>query len=178
MIPNPMRTRRVTTKKLANALKWTDVYHWLVGQGYFPESYVLPPCFTVKKRPNRPRLFATVTNRGKKFSLTPRECCNVHFPKSDLADRTFGIIHPELHNDIAYHLARNWKTVVSALLPSRSAVTCYSFPVPIGSKQPGRMGRLRSGRMIYQFLRMTEDDLASVAYRFTHVVRTDIVGPT
>jgi hypothetical protein len=36
------------------------------------------------------------------------------------------------------------------------------------------MGYLRSGRMIYEFLEMTDDDLTSVAYKYTHLVRTDI----
>ena len=52
-------------------------------------------------------------------------------PRSDLTDRTFGIIDPELHNDIAYHTARNWKIVVDCLIPKDSQVTCYSFPVPV-----------------------------------------------
>ncbi len=174
MIPNPVRAHRTKTRKLAEKLRWPDVYHWIVEHGYFPESYVLPPCFRVTKRPMRPRLFAKVTNKGRAFKLTPRECCNVHFPRSDLTDRHFGIIHPELHNDIAYHIARNWKTVVKDLVPTQSLVTCYSFPIPIDSRQPGRTGCLRSGRMIYEFLSMTEDDLASVAYRYTHLVRADI----
>lgn len=174
MIPNPVRAHRSTTRKLAEQLRWTHVYHWIVEHGYFPESYVLPPCFKVTKRPTQPKLFTRVTNNGKSFKLTPRECCNVHFPRSDLTDRQFGIIHPELHNDIAYHIARNWKTVVKALIPTQSLVTCYSFPIPVDSTQPGRTGRLRSGRMIYEFLSMTEDDLASVAYRYTHLVRADI----
>lgn len=176
MIANPMHQHRATTRKLALTLKWTHVYHWLVEHGYFPESYVLPPCFRVKQRPRYPKLFAKVgtTKKRTTFHLTPTVCCMVHFPKSELADRIFGIIHPELYNDIAYHLARNWRTVVNALLPARSAVTCYSFPVPIDSKQPGRVGHLRSGRMIYEFLSMTEEDLTSVAYRYTHLVRADI----
>ena len=36
------------------------------------------------------------------------------------------------------------------------------------------MGQLRSGRMIYEFIGMIDDDLASIAYQYTHLVRTDI----
>src|SRR5690606_19835942 len=156
--------------------KWTDVYHWLVEYGYFPESYVLPPCFSVVLRPRRPRLFNKLSGKkgGKKLNLTAHQPVHVHFPKSDLADRRFSIIHPELHNDIAYHIARNWKSIVDALVPDDSAVTCYSFPVPIDTKHPGRDGGLRSGRMIYEILAMTEDDIASVAYQYSHIVRADI----
>ena len=146
----PMQAYRSTTRKLAKSLKWTHVYYWLIEHGYFPESYVLPPCFRVRQRPNQPRRFVSPTK--KHFRLGPKDTCNVHFPKTDLTDRTFGIIDPELHNDIAYHTARNWKIVVDCLIPKDSQVTCYSFPVPVDSKQHGRVGHLRGGRMIYEFL--------------------------
>ncbi|HRE12594.1 MAG TPA: RNA-directed DNA polymerase [Usitatibacteraceae bacterium] len=102
------------------------------------------------------------------------ECVNVHFPKTELTDRTFGLIDPYIHNDIAFHISRNWKSIVEALIPSDSIVTSYSFPIPIDSRTPGRMGYLRSGRMIYEFIEMTDDDLAAVAYKYTHLVKADI----
>ncbi|WP_083767911.1 RNA-directed DNA polymerase [Thioalkalivibrio sp. K90mix] len=58
--------------------------------------------------------------------------------------------------------------------PSDSIVTSYSFPVPIDSKHPGRLGHLRSGRMIYEFVGMVDKDIASIAYRYKHLVRADI----
>lgn len=96
------------------------------------------------------------------------------FPKTELTDRTFGIIDPRIHNDIAYHITRNWKAMVDAMIPLDSIVSSYSFPVPVNQKKPGRMGELRSGRMIYEFIAMTDDALATVAYRFTHIVKADI----
>ena len=172
MASNPIREHRIHTKNLAKELKWTHVYHWLVEQGYFPESYVLPPCFRVKDHPKQPKLFSSVT--GTKLTLSVRECCKVHFPKTDLTDRNFGIIDPEHHNDISYHIARNWTKVVDCLVPNDSEVTCYSFPVPIDSNESGSVGRLRSGRFIYEFLTMHEEDMASLAYRYTHLVKADI----
>ena len=172
MDATPMQAYRSTTRKLAKGLKWTHVYYWLIEHGYFPESYVLPPCFRVKQRPNQPRRFVSPTK--KYFKLVPKETCNLHFPKTDLTDRTFGIIDPELHNDIAYHIARNWKIVVDRLIPKDSQVTCYSFPVPVDSKHHGRVGHLRGGRMIYEFLWMTEEDLVSSSHRYTHLVQADI----
>ena len=93
------------------------MYHWLLEHGYFPESYVLPPCFRVVRHPTTPKLFAKVKKKkkGGELVLTVRRCADVHFPKTDLTDRNFGIMHPELHNDIAYHIARNWKTIVDHL---------------------------------------------------------------
>ncbi len=173
-LPNPVREHRSATLSLAKSLRMNDIYHWLVQYGYFPESYVLPPCFSVGRRPAKPKLYTKVEKNGKSFKVTQSECVTVHFPKSDLTDRTFGIIHPEIHNDIAYHIARNWKAILSALIPKDSNVASYSFPIPVDARNPGRMGELRSGRMIYEFIGMIDDDLASIAYRYTHLVKADI----
>lgn len=173
-LPNPVHKHRSATYSLAESLNKPDIYHWLIQHGYFPESYVLPPCFTVDKKPTKPKLYNKVLKNGKSFSVPRSECVNVHFPKTELTDRTFGIIHPEIHNDIAYHISRNWKAVLAALIPSDSIVVSYSFPVPIDARNPGRLGELRSGRMIYEFIGMIDDDLASIAYRYTHLVKADI----
>lgn len=174
LLTNPIQEHRDATRSLARSLKRNDIYRWLVECGYFPESYVLPPCFVVKRSPKTPKAYTKVTKGGKGFALDPSECVSVHFPKSDLTDRTFGIMHPEIHNDIAYYISRNWKKILSALIPADSDVTAYSFPIPIDAKAPGRVGHLRSGRLIYEFIGMVDDDLASIAYRYTHLVRTDI----
>jgi Reverse transcriptase (RNA-dependent DNA polymerase) len=165
---------RSNTLVLARALKKAEVYRWLVEQGYFPESYVLPPCFQVAKRPTKSKLYFPVTSKGKLFKVDHHECVNVHFPKSQFTDRTFGIIHPYINNDIAYHVAKNWLKVVDAMIPAKSKITSYSFPIPVSTHAPGRVGVLRSGRMIYEFLTMTDDDLASASYKFTHIVKADI----
>ena len=80
----PMQAYRSTTRKLAKSLKWTHVYYWLIEHGYFPESYVLPPCFRVRQRPNQPRRFVSPTK--KHFKLVSKDTCNVQFPKTDLTD--------------------------------------------------------------------------------------------
>ena len=169
---SPIQEHRTSTHALARALKPSDVYRWLLGYGYYPEAYVLPPCFRVVAMPaTRTRYY----DPNRKFKgLKETEVVRVHFPKTDLTDRTFGIIHPKIHNDIAYHITRNWKTIVDAMIPSESIVSSYSFPVPVMRKKPGRMGALRSGRMIYEFLAMTDDALATVAYKYTHIVKADI----
>ncbi len=48
------------------------------------------------------------------------------------------------------------------MIPVDSSVTSYSFPVPIDAKNPGRLGYLRSGRLIYEFIEMTDDDLGKL----------------
>lgn len=167
---------RRTTKDLARSLRPTEVYDWLIRFGYFPEAYVLPPCFRVASVPRKGKTYfkPAKSRRGTTYSPTRTECVRVHFPKSEFTDRTFGVIHPHIHNDIAFHISRNWKKIVDALIPTDSIVTAYSFPIPIAKHKPGRIGRLRSGRMIYEFIDMTDEDLVSVAYRYTHIVRADI----
>lgn len=173
-LSNPIQDHHQATRDLAKSLKAAEVYHWLVEYGYFPESYVLPPCFRVAERPAKPKCYTQVKKKGKTFEVPTSEFVKVHFPKSELTDRVFGVMAPEIHNDIAYHIYRNWKTIVDAMLPEKSCVSSYSFPIPIDAKHPGRLGHLRSGRMIYEFLGMIDDDLASIAYRYQYLVKADI----
>jgi len=167
---------RTQTKSLALSLKPNEVFQWLLKHGYFPESYVLPPCFRVIATPERAEPYFPIkkTSKGSEFKPDRTECVPVHFPKSEFTDRTFGIMHPKIHLDIAFHISQNWREIVDSLIPEDSLVTTYSFPVPINQKTPGRVGTLRTGRMIYEFIDMTEDDLVSVAYRYTHLVKADI----
>lgn len=171
---SPVAEHRKITYKLARTLSKVEIYRWLLERGYFPENYVLPPCFSVVARPLKSKTYYKVKKKGKDFKVDRTECVNVHFPKSEFTDRSFGIIHPHIHNDISYHIARNWLQIVDAMIPSDSQVTSYSFPIPIDAKKPGRIGYLRSGRMIYEFIAMTDVDIASVAYKFSHIVRADI----
>lgn len=169
---NPLKLHHKSTLKLAKSLDKKEIYYWLIDNGYYPESYVLPPCFQVQKRPERPKIFFKI--KKNKFKPTRTQCISVHFPKSDLTDRNFGIIHPEIHNDIAFHIAQNWKLILGALFPKNCRVYSYSFPLPINSKNVGRLSYLRSGRMIYEYLNMIDDAIASIAYKYSHIAITDI----
>lgn len=169
-IPMAHRDR---TEKLARQLKPREVYDWLCTKGYFPESYVLPPNFEVSKyRRFSAKPYWDYRNKGKPPKMS--EITQVHFPKTELTDRTFGIINPELHSDIAYHIGRNWGAVLDTLFHADNRVCSYSFPIPLDAKHPGSLGKLRSGRMIYEFIEMAENDLASIAYNFETLVKTDI----
>ena len=170
---SPIAEHRAKTKALALSLDQTEVYEWLIIHGYLPEAYVLPPCYRVLEYRNTAIPYYEVDSYGK-YNPTRTECTHVHYPKTELTDRNFGIIHPHIHHDIAHLLAHNWTEIVEAMIPVDSVVAPYSFPVPIDASTPGRIGFLRSGRMIYEFITMTDEDLASVAYRFTHQVVADI----
>lgn len=160
------------TASLAKALRPKDVFKWLVSEGYFPEPYVLPPCFFVTKY----RTFGASHFPHTKKQFRPRvsEAMPVHFPRTDWTDRTFGVIDPDLHGDIALILVRNWKTVVNTLFHQGNRVASYSFPIPLDSRARGHVGALRAGRLIYEFIEMAEHDLASEAFRYKYIFRTDV----
>lgn len=172
VVRNPLHEHRALTRELALALSGRDVYDWLVDCGYYPENFVLPPCFRVAARPPGRKKFFSHTR--KRYDVIRSNLVHVNFPRSELTDRHFGIMHPKIHNDIAYHVSRNWTAIVKAMVPTSGCVVSYGFPVPLDAAHPGRVGTLRSGRMIYEYLTMAEDDVASLAYRYSHVVRTDI----
>lgn len=171
-MPLPPEKHFRKTAALAASLKRPAVYRWLITSGYFPESYVLPPCFTVLAHPAYGKVYTTHTKKTYKPPI--HEYIQVHFPKTELTDRTFGIIEPELHSDIALHIARNWKKIIGVLFHKQNKVCAYSFPVPVDKSNVGKLGRLRSGRLIYEFIEMAERDMAAVSYKFNFLLTTDV----
>lgn len=160
------------TASLAKGLDRASIYEWLVTKGYFPEPYVLPPCFSVTTHPKYGKVF--FPHKPKEFKPRITEYHQVHFPKTNYTDRTFGVIDPELNSDIAYTIARNWTKIIGLIFHRTNKVCCYSFPIPLDAKNPGSIGGLRSGRMIYEFIEMAENDVAAVAHRFKYLVNTDV----
>ena len=171
MSTGPLKHFRAT-EKLARALNRRDIYDWLVMEGYFPEPYVLPPCFHVVKH----RAFgaAPFPHTKTRFKLPSSELTPIHFPRTDWTDRAFGIIDPLLHSGIAHALARNWTTVLNTIFDPANRVASYSFPIPLDSRNRGKLGTLRAGRFIYEFIEMAEHDLAAEAFRYKCVFRTDV----
>ena len=160
------------TAVLARQLRPEDIFNWLVTDGYFPEPYVLPPCFFVRNHRSYTTPFCSIEDTSYKPKLT--ELVSINFPKTDWTDRTFGIVDPEIHHDIALNIARNWQAVAGTLFRGANIVSSYSFPIPVIAKNPGHLGRLRAGRMVYEFIEMAERDLASEAYRFRFLLTTDV----
>lgn len=55
------------TKKLLNNIKPRIVGRWLLNDGYFPEEYVLPPCFKAGGvKLNREPFFDNLNNLKEK----------------------------------------------------------------------------------------------------------------
>jgi hypothetical protein len=161
------------TARLARKLKQQDVYDWIMKNGYYPESYVLPPCFSVEKYPQFGNLYFQL-GANNNYSPKSSALAQIQFPKSNFADRTFSIIDPEIHCDLAYEIATNWKKLLKIIFNPNNLVCCYSFPIPLDSTKPGVIGKLRSGRMIYEFIEMAENDVASEAFQYTYLVTADI----
>ena len=165
------------TKELAQALKKEEIYNWLVTKGYFPEAYVLPPCFEVTEYPRFGEIYfpVIVKSNGKtEFKPDISEFQQVHFPKTDLTDRTFGIVNPKIHSDIASKIANDWDAVVNCIFHDENLVCSYSFPIPVDDNKLGEIGGLRSGRMIYEWIEMAENDIASIAFQYKYLITTDI----
>jgi hypothetical protein len=132
----------------------------------------MPPNFHVSKHPPYNR--APYWNPKKNKEAPPREPLEVHFPKTELTNRTFGIICPKIHRDIAYHISSGWQEIVKHIFNSSSKIHSYSFPIPLDASTPGQLGQLRAGRMIYEYIEMAENDIAEVAYQYQYLFKTDI----
>lgn len=160
------------TKLLSKKLKNQDVYEWLMTVGFFPENYVLPPCFLVSKYPTFQN---TVANyKPKTFCTNPSRLIHTQFPKGNYTDRVFGIIDPEIYCDIAFEFSKNWKKILEIIFDPKNTVSSYSFPIPLDSHNHGKIGKLRSGRMIYEFIEMAENDISAEAFQYSYIVKADV----
>ena len=164
------------TKRLLKSVSNAIIAKWLLEEGYYPEQYVMPPTFRVKKLELQPNPYYEVDTSGEhlKFEPTKSELVNISFPKSELTDRTFGIIEPKIYHDIVWYLINEWDLVIKTLFNSSNKVYSYSFPIPVSKNSEGSLGNLRAGRMIYEFLEMAENDLVAEAYNYKYILKTDI----
>lgn len=146
------------TAKLARALEKDDVAHWLLNDGYYPEQYVLPPSFSVSnfKLKNKPYIRCL-------RDPARRNLVNISYPKTLLTSRVFGIQHPFNYHDILYCIISDWDTIIDHLFHTDLKIFSYSFPIPVNAKESGKLSRLRSGRMIYEWVEMAEKDMVAEA---------------
>ena len=101
------------TKELTQKISKDKIAEWLLREGYYPEQYVLPPCFCVKEFSLRidPYFKVTPDNGKKRYRVTRSDLLSIFFPKSHLTDRVFGIMEPQIYHDIVFHLMNNWDFV-------------------------------------------------------------------
>jgi hypothetical protein len=63
------------TRRLAEKIDRDNLVSWLLRDGYYPEQYVLPPCFTVEKFEIKNEPYYPVKN--KKLHPTPADLLNI-----------------------------------------------------------------------------------------------------
>ncbi|MDJ0580451.1 RNA-directed DNA polymerase [Crocosphaera sp.] len=159
------------TEELIRNVPSLDVASWLLEQGYFPELYVLPPSFEVSN--------FTLQNQpyNKDFNnLTKRKLISISHPKTLLTSRVFSIQHPYNYHDIVYHLEKEWEFILDHLFNYDNQVYSYSLPIPVTKKPKKKLSKLRSGRMIYEWLQMAEKDLILDCIHYQFIARTDITN--
>lgn len=164
------------TKRLVKRIPKDIIAKWLLEEGYYPEQYVIPPTFKVKKFDLKQNPYFGIDTSGAVpiFDPDKSELVTVSFPKTQLTDRTFGIIEPKLYHDIVWYLMNDWDLILKQLFRYNNNIHSYSFPIPITNKHIGILGDLRAGRMIYEFLEMAENDLVTEAYNYKYILKTDI----
>lgn len=164
---------RKETKRLVKKIPKKEIGQWLLSQGYYPEQYVLPPPFVVqqfelKKKPYYP------LKPNRKFNPLLSNLICVSFPKSELTERTFGIIEPKIYHDLTWYILNDWEKVLDLLFHKQNRIVSYSFPIPVTRKTESNLGKLRVGRMIYEFIEMAENDLVAESYQYKYILKTDI----
>lgn len=167
----------VETKRLLKKVSKEKIAKWLLEEGYYPEQYIVPPSFKVNKFDLKASPYYAIDDSNPeqpKFEPDKEELLNISFPKTELTDRTFGIIAPKIYHDIVWYLIADWDTFLKCLFRTNNKIHSYSFPIPITSKSEGELGNLRAGRMIYEFLEMAENDLVAEAYNYKYVLKSDI----
>jgi len=164
------------TKRLIKKVPKKVIAKWLLEEGYYPEQYVIPPSFKVLQFDLKAKPYFGVDNTGAqpKFEPEKSDLLNVSFPKTELTDRTFGIIAPKIYHDIVWYLMDEWGLIQKVLFKSQNKIYSYSFPIPISAESEGLLGDLRAGRMIYEFLEMAENDIVAEAYNYKYILKTDI----
>jgi len=171
---NILQAHRKETEDHIRKLSKTDdgkreIACWILQDGYYPEAYVVPPCFKMsdlqlKKERNIPEI--------KKLSES-KQLVTLSFPKTGIMQRTFGIMHPHLYHDIVWELMNDWDNVLNILFNAENHIYSYSFPIALSVNGKGK---LRAGRMIYEFLEMAEKDLVAEAYRYKFLTKVDITN--
>lgn len=164
------------TKRLLKSVSTDIIAKWLLEEGYYPEQYVMPPPFKVNKLELQanPYYLVDTTSGQPKFDPIKSELVNISFPKSELTDRTFGILEPKIYHDIVWYLINEWDLIIKSLFNPLNKINSYSFPIPVSKNNKGSLGNLRAGRMIYEFLEMAENDLVAEAYNYKYILKTDI----
>ncbi|EMH4164295.1 RNA-directed DNA polymerase [Pluralibacter gergoviae] len=166
-----VREHYLETKDLLADIEPKEIGRWLLNNGYFPEEYVLPPCFKAEKFKLKRKPFFEDFK-----SINSSHLINVSYPKTSLTHRVFGIQHPKHYHDMVYWLIKDWDLVVEHLFNADTRIYTYSLPIPVTKTDAIDLSPIRSGRMIYEWIEMAERDLIADAVKYNYLVRTDITN--
>lgn len=171
----PQRHRQETERLIKELTSTTEgkktVADWILEEGYYPEPYVLPPCFKISDFELQQEKFEKKGYTDKNWQS--ENLATISFPKTGLIQRVFGIIHPHRYHDIVWELINDWDKLLSILFNPDNEIYSYSFPIALTIN---KQGKLRSGRMIYEFLEMAEKDLVAEAYKYKLLTKIDITN--
>lgn len=157
------------TESLVRSISASEVAHWLLNSGYFPEENILPPCFKVSGFYLQSEPF-----HKDLADLPRRQLATVSHPKGLLTFRSFGTQHPRNYHDVIYHLLNDWPKLIDHLFHPQQRIYSYSFPIPVSKRESENLTSLRTGRMIYEWIEMAEKDLIIDAHKYKIIARTDI----
>lgn len=172
---NLPKQHREETERLIKELSNTEegkkeIARWILQEGYYPEPYVLPPCFKLSDFELQQNKFE---QKGYKDKWKSNNLATISFPKTGLIQRVFGIIHPHRYHDIVWELINDWDKLLEILFNPENEIYSYSFPIAL---TVNNQGKLRAGRMIYEFLEMAEKDLVAEAHQYKLLTKVDITN--
>lgn len=157
------------TEELIRSVPPDEIARWFLQHGYFPESNVLPPTFVSEEM----QLQTERYNKNPK-SLVRRKLVSISYPKTLLSSREFSIQHPWNYHDVVFELLQDWTKVLDILYSPDQRIYSYSLPIPLTKSNKRNLSKLRAGRMIYEWIKMAENDLVLDSTRFSLIVKTDI----
>ena len=160
------------TKELVKDISSTDIANWILSEGYFAEQYILPPSFQVSNFTLQAKPYKDLNKLNRK------QLINISHPKTNFSSRIFSIQHPHYYHDIVFYIEQNWNEIIEHLFNEKNRIYSYSFPIALTKKNrnEAELSKLRTGRMIYEWLTMAERDLILDASHYQFIARTDITN--
>ena len=159
------------TENILRGIPEKTVALWFLNEGFFPEQNILPPSFKVSDFELQKQPYKNLSNLKNSTTLE-----KLSYPKTHLTSRHFAIQHPKYYHDIVFHIAQNWSFVLDHLFNESNKFYSYSLPIPISKSMKDGLSKLRSGRMIYEWIEMAENHLVIDSVSYKYVVRTDITN--
>lgn len=172
------------TKELFESADKHAISNWFLNKGYYPEQQIVPPNFTVESwQIQEYPCYCKCEILGRKSNkINSKSLVSLSYPKTNLVTRDFSIIWPPYYHDLVWYLIfddTNRGLVTQILFSENTKIYSYSIPIPLidGLSVPPsqtELGKLRAGRMIYQWIEMAEKAMVIESCQYKYIIRTDI----